>query len=164
MMYSNEGFLPASCVIGKGARWRGPGEHTGSHSVNKRSCLDRAVGHKLSKIFDPRTNMLHHKLSNRWYFLEITRWEISPYRVHVLLVTTTNSRVGSSQFPFIMATRRGSIENHHEGIMVFRPTVEEFKDFSGYVKKMEAAGAHKVGVAKVWLEFSRVHFGSFPFM
>ncbi|CAH0548665.1 unnamed protein product [Brassicogethes aeneus] len=34
-------------------------------------------------------------------------------------------------------------------IMVFRPTWEEFKDFSNYVKHMESKGAHKAGLAKV---------------
>lgn len=34
-------------------------------------------------------------------------------------------------------------------IMVFRPTFEEFKDFSAYIKFMESKGAHKAGVAKV---------------
>ena len=34
-------------------------------------------------------------------------------------------------------------------IMVFRPTMEEFKDFSAYIKYMESQGAHKAGLAKV---------------
>lgn len=34
-------------------------------------------------------------------------------------------------------------------IMVFRPTWEEFKDFSKYVQYMESQGAHKAGLAKV---------------
>ena len=34
-------------------------------------------------------------------------------------------------------------------IMIFRPTFEEFKDFSAYIKFMESKGAHKAGVAKV---------------
>ncbi|XP_054764398.2 lysine-specific demethylase 4A-like isoform X1 [Lytechinus pictus] len=34
-------------------------------------------------------------------------------------------------------------------IMVFRPTLEEMKDFSGYISYMESQGAHKAGVAKV---------------
>ncbi|XP_069693613.1 uncharacterized protein [Periplaneta americana] len=34
-------------------------------------------------------------------------------------------------------------------IMVFRPTYEEFKDFSKYVDYMESVGAHKAGLAKV---------------
>lgn len=34
-------------------------------------------------------------------------------------------------------------------IMVFKPTFEEFKDFSGYIKFMESKGAHKAGVAKI---------------
>ena len=34
-------------------------------------------------------------------------------------------------------------------IMVFRPTLEEFADFSAYIRKMEEMGAHRTGVAKV---------------
>ena len=34
-------------------------------------------------------------------------------------------------------------------IMIFRPTMDEFKDFSAYVTYMESCGAHKAGVAKV---------------
>jgi len=34
-------------------------------------------------------------------------------------------------------------------IMVFRPTYDEFKDFSAYIKKIESEGAHKAGLAKV---------------
>ena len=37
-------------------------------------------------------------------------------------------------------------------IMVFRPTMEEFKDFTKYIEYMESQGAHKAGVAKVsWI-------------
>ncbi|XP_074594096.1 lysine-specific demethylase 4A-like [Brevipalpus obovatus] len=34
-------------------------------------------------------------------------------------------------------------------IQVFHPTLEEMKDFSGYIKKMEEQGAHKAGLAKI---------------
>lgn len=34
-------------------------------------------------------------------------------------------------------------------IMVFRPNMEEFKDFSKYIEYMESQGAHKAGLAKV---------------
>ncbi|CAK9303106.1 unnamed protein product [Gordionus sp. m RMFG-2023] len=34
-------------------------------------------------------------------------------------------------------------------ILVFKPTMEEFKDFSKYVNYMETCGAHKAGLAKV---------------
>lgn len=34
-------------------------------------------------------------------------------------------------------------------IMVFRPTLTEFRDFSGYITHMEEKGAHKYGIAKV---------------
>ncbi|XP_075228956.1 uncharacterized protein LOC142328798 [Lycorma delicatula] len=34
-------------------------------------------------------------------------------------------------------------------IMVFRPTYEEFKDFSKFIEYMESKGAHKAGLAKV---------------
>ncbi|GAB6026609.1 Lysine-specific demethylase 4C [Chamberlinius hualienensis] len=34
-------------------------------------------------------------------------------------------------------------------IMIFRPTMEEFKDFASYIDYMESKGAHKAGLAKV---------------
>lgn len=34
-------------------------------------------------------------------------------------------------------------------IMVFRPTMEEFKDFNKYIEYIESQGAHKAGVCKV---------------
>lgn len=34
-------------------------------------------------------------------------------------------------------------------IPVFRPTEEEFENFAAYVDRIEAAGAHHVGLAKV---------------
>lgn len=40
--------------------------------------------------------------------------------------------------------------NHECAIMVFRPTLEEFKDFSRYIHYMESQGAHRGGIAKVW--------------
>lgn len=40
-------------------------------------------------------------------------------------------------------------------IMVFRPTLDEFKDFSAYIQKMEEMGAHRAGVAKVSLVQTR---------
>jgi len=33
--------------------------------------------------------------------------------------------------------------------MVFRPTWEEFQDFTKYIDYMESCGAHKAGIAKV---------------
>ena len=37
------------------------------------------------------------------------------------------------------------------GVMCFSPTMEEFRDFSGFIQYMEEQGAHKYGVAKVRL-------------
>lgn len=34
-------------------------------------------------------------------------------------------------------------------IKVFRPTLEEMKDFSKYIEFMEESGAHEAGLAKV---------------
>jgi len=34
-------------------------------------------------------------------------------------------------------------------IMVFRPTMDEFKDFHHYIDYIEHLGAHKAGIAKV---------------
>lgn len=35
-------------------------------------------------------------------------------------------------------------------IMTFRPTMEEFRDFAKYIVYMEAQGAHRTGLAKVF--------------
>jgi len=34
-------------------------------------------------------------------------------------------------------------------VMVFRPSMDEFKDFPRFVEHMEKVGAHKIGLAKV---------------
>ena len=34
-------------------------------------------------------------------------------------------------------------------VPVFYPTMDEFKDFTGYIEKIEREGAHKVGLAKI---------------
>lgn len=39
--------------------------------------------------------------------------------------------------------------NQRPRIMVFRPSLEEFKNFSDYIDYMESKGAHLAGVAKV---------------
>jgi len=36
-------------------------------------------------------------------------------------------------------------------IMVFRPTMDEFKDFHRYIDYIEHLGGHKAGIAKVSL-------------
>jgi len=36
-------------------------------------------------------------------------------------------------------------------MMVFRPTMDEFKDFHRYIDYIEHLGAHKAGIAKVSL-------------
>ena len=42
------------------------------------------------------------------------------------------------------------MEPNSEGhVLVFRPTMDEFKHFSRYIQYMESMGAHKAGVAKV---------------
>lgn len=38
-------------------------------------------------------------------------------------------------------------------IMVFRPTLDEMKDFSKYIEKIESLGAHEAGLAKVKIFF-----------
>lgn len=38
-----------------------------------------------------------------------------------------------------------------DGIMTFHPTMEQFKDFPGYIQFMESQGAHQWGIAKVSL-------------
>lgn len=35
------------------------------------------------------------------------------------------------------------------GVPVFRPTMEEFKDFAKYIEYIESKGAHKIGLAKI---------------
>lgn len=38
---------------------------------------------------------------------------------------------------------------HTPRIKVFRPSIEDFKDFSKYISYMESEGAHRAGIAKV---------------
>lgn len=38
-------------------------------------------------------------------------------------------------------------------LSVFRPTWEQFQDFSGYISYIEGKGAHKAGVAKVNFQY-----------
>ena len=40
------------------------------------------------------------------------------------------------------------------GIMIFKPTMDQFRDFTQFISYMEDQGAHKCGVAKV-LIYSR---------
>lgn len=47
-------------------------------------------------------------------------------------------------------------------IMVFHPTMEEFKDFNKYIEHMESKGAHKFGVAKVCIVISSTLLLSAP--
>lgn len=46
---------------------------------------------------------------------------------------------------------------HQVSVPIFRPTIEEFQNFSKYIESLETAGAHKVGLAKVILLYSHVH-------
>ena len=42
---------------------------------------------------------------------------------------------------------------HKPEVMVFHPTMDEFRDFPKYIDIMEQQGAHKAGLAKVSLSF-----------
>jgi len=42
-----------------------------------------------------------------------------------------------------------SLKNQTPRIMVFRPTMSEFQNFSNYIAYMESQGAHRAGIAKV---------------
>ncbi|CAL8346000.1 unnamed protein product [Merluccius merluccius] len=46
-----------------------------------------------------------------------------------------------------MASEQGALSSR--GIMTFRPTMEEFQNFSRYIAYMESQGAHKAGLAKI---------------
>jgi len=49
-------------------------------------------------------------------------------------------------------------ENKNIKIMVFRPNIEEFKNFGQYIQSIESKGAHKAGVAKVCNHNNQVFF------
>lgn len=48
-----------------------------------------------------------------------------------------------------MCSKVEKIKLEKPRIMVFRPTMDEFKNFSNYIAYMEEQGAHRAGVAKV---------------
>lgn len=54
--------------------------------------------------------------------------------------------------------------NNIPKIMVFRPTLEEMKDFSKYLEYMESKGAHHGGLAKVIYEKKNLHASKFYLM
>ena len=59
---------------------------------------------------------------------------------------------GSQQVPaapVLPLVPPASTKNPSCKIMVFRPTMEEFKDFAKYIAYMESQGAHRAGLAKV---------------
>ncbi len=47
-----------------------------------------------------------------------------------------------------------TFECHQVAVPVFRPSSQEFKDFSKYISSIEEAGAHKIGLAKVYFTFT----------
>ncbi|XP_033847886.1 lysine-specific demethylase 4B [Periophthalmus magnuspinnatus] len=57
--------------------------------------------------------------------------------------------VPGSQVPPAPLVPPASTKNPSCKIMTFRPTMEEFKDFSKYIVYMESQGAHRAGLAKV---------------
>ncbi|XP_048189035.1 lysine-specific demethylase 4D-like [Perognathus longimembris pacificus] len=48
-----------------------------------------------------------------------------------------------------MTSAQAGTQNPSCSIMTFRPSAEEFADFTGYIAYMESQGAHRAGVAKV---------------
>ena len=44
---------------------------------------------------------------------------------------------------------RASAPTQFTEVLTFKPTIEEFSNFSKYVAYMESVGAHKAGIAKV---------------
>lgn len=66
------------------------------------------------------------------------------------LQTTNNSiQLSTDQNTHIQLKKMASETAPPPKIMVFKPTWDEFKDFTKYVEYMESQGAHKAGLAKV---------------
>uniref|UniRef100_A0A8C4X1S4 JmjN domain-containing protein n=1 Tax=Eptatretus burgeri TaxID=7764 RepID=A0A8C4X1S4_EPTBU len=55
----------------------------------------------------------------------------------------------TSAAPSPAPAEHGALPNPSCKIMVFRPTMEEFKEFPRFVAYMESQGAHRAGLAKV---------------
>lgn len=72
----------------------------------------------------------------KWFPVFVTEIQFKVY-APVLIVSVFAALMNSSKM------------NDPLRIMVFRPTMEEFKHFSEYIEYMESQGAHKAGLAKV---------------
>lgn len=60
--------------------------------------------------------------------------------------STNMTAIATSTFT---TTNTMTTTNNIPKIMVFRPTLDEMKDFSKYLEYMESKGAHHGGLAKV---------------
>ena len=61
---------------------------------------------------------------------------------------STNMTTAIATSTFTINTTNNN-NNNVPKIMVFRPTLDEMKDFSKYLEYMESKGAHHGGLAKV---------------
>ena len=76
------------------------------------------------------------------------------YNLKLIILLICLSRYLEEKIAAEAAIQQFTMESSSGGtqiprIMVFRPTMEEFKDFNKYILYMESQGAHKAGLAKV---------------
>ena len=108
----------------------------------------------------PAYNRCHQLHCNDWQSLHMLLWIVyngasviselhtiwtDAVSCTVLLLPVINSVFYRS----VMEVHTSSGRSAMPQIMVFRPTMEEFKDFTRYIEYIETLGAHRAGLAKV---------------
>ncbi|XP_060882064.1 probable lysine-specific demethylase 4A [Metopolophium dirhodum] len=101
-------------------------------------CTSTTTGNEYSEFDEPSLNISDQE-----------NWKINAYyRILDAIITSMKTRFSSESLRLASSVDNTMCSNNPK-IMVFRPSLSEFKNFSSYIEFMESRGAHKAGVAKI---------------